>query len=188
MFTATASIVAAACEEARDGDQEDRADRGGGEAAPKAPNDDAELQEDPAADDGADQTEDDIYDAAETAAARNVAGNPSSEQSNDDGGDKSGRSDFDVNRVHLVLRLKDAERELNHAMALRELSLAEDIAKALVNQFCGQKIRGMVAGLRQKLDHVEADDFFVVRDGAHERSHHIPVKAAGLGRAGGGDE
>src|ERR1700680_961019 len=78
------SASVAAGEEARDGDEQDGADGGGGEAAEDAVELNSQAGENPAADDGADQADNDIGEAAKPAAARECSGEPTGDEADDD--------------------------------------------------------------------------------------------------------
>ncbi len=69
-----------------------------------------------------------------------------------------------------------------------KLFLAEDVAERFVDEACGEDVGGMVAGLREQLDDVHADNFLVIGDGADQRCDLVPIEAAGLGRISGGND
>ena len=72
-----------------DGDENYRAEGGGGQADRETAAEDSEFHEDPAAEDGADQAEDDVGDAAVAAAAGNFSGEPAGDQADDDPADQA---------------------------------------------------------------------------------------------------
>jgi hypothetical protein len=69
-------ILAAAGKQSRDGDENDRAHRGGRQATPESKHPDSEPLKNPSADHGPDEAEDNVNDAAESASASDGAGQP----------------------------------------------------------------------------------------------------------------
>ena len=76
-------VRSAAGKDARDRYEQDRADRGGGEAAKEPKRDDTQARENPAADYRADETQNNVGDAAEAAAAGDGTGEPSSDEADE---------------------------------------------------------------------------------------------------------
>jgi hypothetical protein len=93
--------LVAAGEEAGDPDQDNCAERGGGQTTEKSERGDPQARENPASDDGADQAKKNIHEAAEAATSRELSGKPSGDKAHNDPGEPTVESEN--NEMSLLL-------------------------------------------------------------------------------------
>ena len=103
--------LCAATENMRDSDENYCAESGSGEGKKETASEDAELGEDPAADERANQTKDDVGDAAEAASARELTGEPAGDKAEEQPGDNAAGPPLDNYNVliHMVSKIAFCE-------------------------------------------------------------------------------